>query len=52
MILGVCPICNGPIHQGEPVVIYQGGAVCHRFRSTCEQIMDEEWRFMKGVGIS
>lgn len=37
----LCDVCKAPIEAGEPVVLYQGGALAHRFKTVCERIIRE-----------
>lgn len=37
----LCDICKAPIEAGEPVVLYQGGALAHRFKTVCDRIIRE-----------
>ncbi len=52
----LCSICKGPVGQGEPVVCYSGGAVAHRFKSTCdwhlEEIAKDDEKFLAEMKIT
>ena len=52
---GVCAYCQGGIGTGEPVVawIEEGRFVlAHRFRQTCEGVVEDDRKFLAAVGIA
>lgn len=47
----ICDHCHGIINPGEPVARYQGGAITHYFKHTCEHVIEDEEKFIKKVGL-